>query len=105
MKRGQLNTKDWEDLRNAKVLDVSLEDVKNLDIEDDTLASALDEAVAALGHAGANQKAYVVLAITGAGASAGEDTAKDDEDEGEDTEDEKDEGRSGHHRMGRREQD
>lgn len=100
MKRIQLNTMDWEDLKHAKIVEASLVDVQNLDIDDEVLAAAIDEAVTHLGQAGRQQKAYVVVAITNNEAAS---TAAADEGEGDvDDEEESAGARSGHPKRGGR---
>lgn len=63
MRRGQLNANDWKDLKDAKIVFASLNDLVTLDV-DQTLSEAIDEAVEELGRAGRDQKTYVILAIS-----------------------------------------
>jgi hypothetical protein len=97
MKRMQLTAGDWEDLRHAKVVSATKDEVANLDIDDDTLATAIDEAQSA------GTRSFVILMI-GGGAEAedkDEDEGKDDEDEDE----EKTGAQSGHPKRGERRED
>lgn len=81
MKRTQLTATDWEDLRRAKVVSATPAEAANLDLDDETLAQAIEEAQGLLGR-NPTQKAFVILAI--GGTMAAKDADDDDDEDGED---------------------
>jgi hypothetical protein len=83
MKRIQLNANDWEDLRHAKVVSATAAEAANLDLDDETLSAAIEEAQGLLGR-NPTQKAFVILVIGGSVAAE-----KDDDEDDKDDEDEK----------------
>jgi hypothetical protein len=80
MKRIQLNANDWEDLRHAKVVSATAAEAANLDLDDETLAQAIEEAQGLLGR-NPTQKAFVILAIGSHTASTKDQDDDDDKDD------------------------